>query len=196
MEIKSGSTDEKIVEATYRILQKEGSEKATTKRIAAEAGVNEVTIFRNFKNKQNLIDVVKEYYLQKFIKQLEKLFDFDEDIGIEEYLEDKFAKVINLPDAEFSIIKIAVEEVREIPEKKLLISKITDAVLDKLEDFFKLQLEKGTIRDLDPKMIALVSFSLIFQSVILWRIYNQGSDIINRDSVDTVMDILFNGIAP
>lgn len=45
------STDEKIINATFGILQREGFTKATTKKIAAEAGVNEVTIFRNFQNK-------------------------------------------------------------------------------------------------------------------------------------------------
>lgn len=38
-------TEEKIIVATFNILQKEGVQKATTKKIAAEAGVNEVTIF-------------------------------------------------------------------------------------------------------------------------------------------------------
>lgn len=42
------STDEKIIKATFGILQSEGFAQATTKKIAAEAGVNEVTIFRNF----------------------------------------------------------------------------------------------------------------------------------------------------
>ena len=37
-------------------VQKEGVQKATTKKIAAEAGVNEVTIFRKFENKKNLIE--------------------------------------------------------------------------------------------------------------------------------------------
>ncbi|MDO5819484.1 MAG: helix-turn-helix domain-containing protein [Methanobrevibacter sp.] len=43
--------------ATFGIHQKEGFTKATTKIIAAEAGVNEVTIFRNFQNKNNLIEI-------------------------------------------------------------------------------------------------------------------------------------------
>ena len=59
MQVFSG-TDEKIINATFEILQEEGLAKATTKKIAAKAGVNEVTIFRNFKNKKNLIETTKE----------------------------------------------------------------------------------------------------------------------------------------
>ena len=50
--INNENTEEKIIEATFRILQKEGVKKATTKKIAAEAGVNEITIFRKFKRKE------------------------------------------------------------------------------------------------------------------------------------------------
>lgn len=46
------NTEEKIIAATFNIVQKEGVQKATTKKIAAEAGVNEVTIFRKFDNKK------------------------------------------------------------------------------------------------------------------------------------------------
>jgi hypothetical protein len=60
-----------------------------------------------------------------------------------------------------------MEEVREIPGRKLLISHITDVVLDKLEEFFILQKENGTIMDVDLRVVAVMCFSLIFQSVIL-----------------------------
>ena len=73
------STDKKIIQATFSILQREGFTKATTKKIAAEAGVNEVTIFRKFQNKNNLVEITKDYYLQIFIKKLEEIFEFEED---------------------------------------------------------------------------------------------------------------------
>ena len=64
------STDEKIIKATFEILQEEGFAKATTKKISAKAGVNEVTIFRNFTNKKNLVEATKEYYRQILISKL------------------------------------------------------------------------------------------------------------------------------
>ena len=117
MKIEAGSTNEKIVDATFRILQKEGVEKTTTKKIAAEAGVNEVTIFRNFKNKKNLISVVKDYYLNIFIEMLENIFDFDEDEEMDDYLKNNFIELINLPEEKFSIVKKAMEEVVKAVKK-------------------------------------------------------------------------------
>ena len=48
---KYSGTDEKIINATFEILQEEGFAKATTKKIAAKAGVNEVTISETLKTK-------------------------------------------------------------------------------------------------------------------------------------------------
>lgn len=190
------STDEKIIKATFSILQREGFTKATTKRIAAEAGVNEVTIFRNFQNKNNLVELTKEYYLKILIDTLEEIFDFKEDEGIEEYLKISFFGILNLSDEDFSIIRVAMEEVRENHEKKILISEITDAILNKLEEFFKLKIEQGVIRKVDPKSLAIMCFGMLFQSVILWKIYNKDLEFETNYYADDLINIMFEGIKP
>lgn len=188
------NTDKKIMGATFKILQEEGFAKATTKKIAAEAGVNEVTIFRNFQNKNNLVETTKEYYLQILLKKLEEIFDFNEDDEIEEYLKSNFVGLLACSDKEFSIIKIAMEEVREIPERKQLISRITDTIIFKLNEFFKLQVEKDKIREIDSKVLAVMCFSMTFQSVILWKVYDKNPGIESDHFSNTFLDILYNGI--
>ena len=145
------TTDERIITATFKLLQKEGINKTTTKKIAAKAEVSEITIFRNFKNKDNLIKITKEYYLEKFLAQLEEIFDFNDGDEIDEYLQSNFIGLLNLSDADFSIIKVAMEEVRDIPEKKQLISRITTTVIDKLDKFFQAQIEKVKSDQLIPE---------------------------------------------
>lgn len=46
---------EKLLSAALRVFQETGSRGATTRRIAAEAGVNEITLFRRFGSKQALL---------------------------------------------------------------------------------------------------------------------------------------------
>ena len=171
------STEKKIVKATFEILQKEGFTKATTKKIAAKAGVNEVTIFRKFDNKKNLVEITKRYYLQILIDTLEEIFDFDEDEEIDVFLKISFYGILNLTDGDFSVLRVGMEEVRDISDKKLLISEITDVILDKLEEFFVLQVDKGRIRDVDARSLSVMCFSVLFQSVILWKIYKVLSTI-------------------
>lgn len=189
-------TDEKIIKATFEILQEEGFAKATTKKIAAKAGVNEVTIFRNFTNKNNLVEATKEYYLYKLIKKLEEIFEFEEDDEIEEYLKISFFGILNLSDEDLSILRVAMEEVRQNPEKRILISDITDVVLNKLEEFFKLKMEKGIIRKLNPKSLAIMCFGMLFQSVILWKIYNHDLEFETNFYADDLLNIMFEGINP
>ena len=188
------STDIKIIEATFGILQEEGFTKATTKKIASEAGVNEVTIFRKFQNKNNLVEITKEYYLERFLESLEEIFDFDEDDEIEGYLQSNFVGLLNLPEDQTSIIKVAMEEVRDVPERKHLISRITGTALDKLELFFQSQIEKGKIRAVNARVLAGMCFSITFQSVILWNVYDMQPSVETDKYAKNFLDILYNGI--
>ena len=190
------STDLNIINATFEILQEEGFAKATTKKIAYRAGVNEVTIFRNFKNKSNLVEVTKNYYLQLLINKLNEIFNFKEDEEIDEYLKIAFFGILNLSEEDFSIIRVAMEEVREDPEKQDLLSDITDVILDKLEEFFTIKIEKGVVRDVNPKSLAIMCFGVLFQSVILWKVYNKDLEFESNYYADDLLDILFNGITP
>lgn len=190
------STDEKIIKATFEILQEEGFAKATTKKISAKAGVNEVTIFRNFTNKKNLVEATKEYYQQILISKLEEIFEFEEDDEIEEYLKISFFGILNLSEEDLSILRIAMEEVRADPEKKILISNITDVVLNKLEEFFKIKMEKGIIREVNPKSVAIMCFGMLFQSVILWKVYNHDLDFKTNYYADDLIDLMYDGIKP
>ena len=190
------STDLKIIKSTFGILQREGFAKATTKKIASEAGVNEVTIFRNFSNKNNLVELTKDYYLQLLIGKLEKIFEFEEDEDIEEYLKISFFGILSLSEEDLSIIRVAMEEVREDPEKDILISEITDVILNKLEEFFKIKIEKGIIREVNPKSLAIMCFGMLFQSVILWKIYNKDLEFETNSYADDLINIMFEGINP
>ncbi len=51
-------TRERLLEAAVRVFARDGLHKATTRVIAGEAGVNEVTLFRHFQNKDGLLAAV------------------------------------------------------------------------------------------------------------------------------------------
>lgn len=188
------STDIKIINATFEILQEEGFTKATTKKIASKAGVNEVTIFRKFQNKSNLVEVTKEYYLSTFLGMLEDIFDFDDGDEIEGYLQSNFVGLLGLSEDDFRIVKVAMEEVRDVPERKQLISRIANTVIDKLEEFFLTQIEKGKIRSVDARVLAGMCFSITFQSIIFWNVYDMEPSVETNNYAKNFLDILYNGI--
>lgn len=196
MGVELDNTEKKIVDATFEILRKEGVEKATTKRIASAAGVNEVTIFRKFKNKNNLIEITKQYYMNILLSKLEDIFAFNGGEEIGEYLNSNFMGFLNLPEENLSIIKIAMEEVRDISGKKLIISTITNTIISKLEEYFKLQKEKGNIRDIDTRVLSVMCFSMTFQSIVLWKVYDNTTEVEAIEFGKNYLDMLLNGIKP
>lgn len=56
---------QKLLEAAMRVFAESGFRGATTRRIAEAAGVNEVTLFRQFKSKEALINEVAELYARR-----------------------------------------------------------------------------------------------------------------------------------
>lgn len=51
---------ESLIKATIKLFGEVGTRGATTRRIAQEAGVNEVTLFRHFKSKDDLLETALE----------------------------------------------------------------------------------------------------------------------------------------
>lgn len=187
----------RIIKATYRLLQKENAEKTSINQIAEEAGTNSRTIYRKFENKKDIIDSTKDYYLKIFLDKLNEIFGFNGDEEIDEYLKNTFMKLKNLSDDDFGIIKISLDEVHDITERKSIISKITDYVIENLEEYFKLQKENENLRtNVNIKTLSVVCFGVIFQSLILSRIYDKITNLDIDNYSKHYLDILFNGIKP
>ena len=130
------------------------------------------------------------------IYKLEEIFSFEGDEEIGEYLNKNFMGFLNLPEENLSVIKIALEEVKDIPEKKHILSSITDTIIDKLDEYFKLQKEKGNIRNVDTRVLGVMCYSMTFQSIVLWKIYD---DITEEEAIGfgkSYLDMLLNGIKP
>ena len=51
----TGNTHQRLLDAAARVFARSGLEGATTREIAREAGVNEVTLFRHFRTKEKLL---------------------------------------------------------------------------------------------------------------------------------------------
>ena len=70
------TAEQRILEAALKVFASEGYTGATTRRIAEEANVAEVTLFRKFQSKENLL---REVLLQNraAFSTLENLFQIE-----------------------------------------------------------------------------------------------------------------------
>ena len=83
---KTKGTRDKIMSVALKLFSEQGYYSTTTSQIANEAGVNEVTIFRHFKTKENLFqeptqNYVAEIHVDEIVKKI-KDNDFRENIRI------------------------------------------------------------------------------------------------------------------
>jgi TetR/AcrR family transcriptional regulator len=66
-------TEQKILDAALGLFAEKGYAGATTRVIAQEAGVSELTLFRKFKTKENLFELLMNRNLQKMKKDFESI---------------------------------------------------------------------------------------------------------------------------
>ena len=194
MEIELDKTEQKIVDATIFLLDKEGMNGTTTKKIAKKAEVSEVTVFRKFKSKDNLLKIAKIYYSDYFLEKISDIFTNYEDTDLESLLKNTWWKLVNFLDNNLDIIKIALDELMSSPEEEKIFSKFSDEVLKNLTNIFQEQIDKEKIRNINPSAAALTVFSVIVEGIIFWKFESKVSnDDINK-YLDDFLDIFINGI--
>lgn len=194
MEIELDKTEQKIVDATIFLLDKEGMNGTTTKKIAKKAEVSEVTVFRKFKSKDNLLKIAKIYYSDYFLEKISDIFINYEDTDLESLLKNTWWKLVNFLDNNLDIIKIALYELMSNPEEEKIFSKFSDEVLKNLTNIFQEQIDKGKIRKINPSAAALTVFSIIVEGIIFWKFESKVSNDDTNKYLDDFLDIFINGI--
>src|SRR5512143_280960 len=113
--MRTSNTKELLLQATLKLISEKGYLGATTREIASEAGVTEITLFRNFGSKELLFEEVLKTYtflprLRELIPELEGLPSNDAFVLIAT----RFMQTLKERKA---LIKIFYQEVTSYPEK-------------------------------------------------------------------------------
>ena len=87
-----------------------------------------------------------------------------------------------------------MEEVRGIPFEEKVLPKISKMIIDHLANYFKKQIDKGLIRNINHKIAALNIFSIVFQIDIVWKIYDQKPPVEDECIMENFLEIFLNGI--
>lgn len=194
MEIELDKTEQKIVDATIFLLDKEGVNGATTKKIAKKAEVSEVTVFRKFKSKNNLLKIAKIYYSDYFLEEISDIFINYTDTDLESLLKHIWWNLIDFLDNNLDIIKIALDELMSNHGEEKIFSKFSDIVLKNLTKIFQAQIDNGQIRNINPSAAALTVYSVIVEGIIFWKFESKVSNDDTNQYLDDFLDIFINGI--
>lgn len=186
-------TRTRILDAALQQLFERGYDGTTTRVIAQRAGVNEVTLFRHFGNKQGILlavieretDITDELAEVK----LEPSGDIEADLTV------LGEQMIHHMRAKAPLVKIMMMETSRNPEIWDHISGAPFQVLGRLSQYFEEAQRQGTIRSVDPELAALAFFSFFFRSMTATAFL--GSDIfveMDHRTIAQFTNIIVNGL--
>lgn len=155
------STRNKILETALKLFSKKGFLGATTKEIAKDAGIAEVTLFRHFPSKEKLFeDMINTY---SFLPILKGLIPEISKMPYEKALVVIAKRFLDTLDTRKEMIQIMHSEVRRYPEK---IHKIYHGFIDEtirtLASYFNEMYQKGILREFDIESGARAFLGMFF----------------------------------
>ena len=159
--MKKTETKEKLLKATLRLISEKGYLGATTREIAQEAGVTELTLFRHFGSKEKLFEELLNSYT--FLPMLRDLMPELDGLSCEEALRLIATRfLLSLKDRK-SMVKIMYSEMTIYPEKvRRVYNKFVDEMRATLAGYFRTLQKRGMLRKVSPEMAASVFYGMIF----------------------------------
>ncbi len=193
--LKTLDTKERLLGATMKLVSEKGYLGATTRKIAQEAGVSEITLFRHFGSKEKLFEGMLGQYT--FLPQLKELRSRLDVLPYEEALCAVATRFLLTLKERKSFIKIMFSEVNLYPGK---IRKVYNNTIDEtratLADYFLSLQKKGMLRKISPEASARTFLSMLvayFRSEEIMR----GLDITKKGKMDRevreIVDIFVHG---
>ncbi len=193
--MKKTDTREKLLKATLKLISEKGYTGATTREIAREAGVTELTLFRNFGSKERLFEEVLNKYT--FLPRLRELLPELQDLKYDEALIKVGIRFIETLKERKSMIKIMQSEVSLAGSKKIrtIYTRFIKEMMQTFAGYVASLQEKGIIRPLSSELAASVFFGTLFSYFHREEIV-QGGSVPRKDfekKIREFVDIFING---
>lgn len=168
---------EQILETAARIFARKGFEGATTKDLAKACGVSESALYKHFPSKEAIFDSVLQRKIGSF--DFERfLSGLPRELGLPETLESVARKILDIGLADPLIQKLLLAAtLAGSPEAKRFYLSWRLPFVEFLEERFRLGIERGEIRDLNPRITARAFVGLVNDCVLscnFWDSYGYG----------------------
>jgi len=159
--MKKNNIKEKLLETTLRLISVKGYLGATTREIAHQAGVSELTLFRNFGSKEKLFEAMLRRYT--FLPKLMKLLSDLNQISYNKSLEIIGMRFFETLQENKSLVKIMFSEINFYPEKvRSIYNKLIQDLVQTLADHFGKFQEEGIIRQFSAEIAARAFLGMVF----------------------------------
>ena len=193
------NAEQRILDAALKVFASEGYTGATTRRIAEEANVAEVTLFRKFKSKENLLREVLIKNRAAF-SSLDNLFQIQKDVDLEtdlHILGKNIAKVMKdkkKDSKRHMFMFMLFEEGRRRPEVAEILSSFLQMNITRLSEYFELQIKNGKMRNINPRSAALTFVSYFVYTSLLRGVFGDSFLGDSDEEIERFIDIFTKGI--
>jgi AcrR family transcriptional regulator len=194
--MKQSNTKELLLQASLKLISEKGYIGATTREIANEAGVTELTLFRHFGSKERLFEELLNGYT--FLPKLKELLPELEGLSCEDALTLIAMRFLITLKERKSFIKIMYSEVTIYPDQiRAVYNKFIDDLRATMASYIKSLQERGVVRaDLSPEMtgrVFLWIFIAYFRSEEIMRPTGMKKNAMQKH-VREMIDIFTRGI--
>jgi AcrR family transcriptional regulator len=142
---KTVNTRERLLKAAIDVFSTEGVVGATTRQIARVANVNEVTLFRHFQSKEQLLAAATQHITAMQVESLNHLDEWTHDLSRDLL---HYARLHNaMLEENEALIRMFIGEAKRHPDEALQVLQQAFLPLrEKLTDYFRNGVERGSVR--------------------------------------------------
>jgi TetR/AcrR family transcriptional regulator len=187
-------TEQKILDAAIRVFASEGYEGATTRKIAEAAEVNEVTLFRKFQSKENILRAVITINRDVILKTLDSVLRMEKEEDIETCLRTLGMGLMKVMRERVNIMVILISEGRRNPEIAAILESVIQIIVARISEYFEFLIKNGKMRNTDPRTAALTFLSYLSYMSQLRGVISENILGSCKEDFDVFIDIFINGI--
>ncbi len=158
---------EQIVNIIRRIISSKGIEDVTISEIAMHMGTTKGAIYRHFKSKRDILNLLIENIEETLMEVIDKSMDKDPI----QYLKNILLKQLTLAKnrRKTSLIVILGAMQFSDPSIKKKISQLIEKYLRRIEEILSKAIQSGMVKsEINPRTSAIAFFGLIQSSITMW----------------------------
>jgi AcrR family transcriptional regulator len=190
---RKDATRERILDTAGRVFAENGYTRATTRALAAAAGITEVTLFRHFGSKEKLFAaMVERYGGQAVVAVLEAQLSGD-------YRTDLLRigqTFLTILMQRREVVRLMLCEAGHFPELAETLSQNPRLLREMLARYLQQQIDQGCIRPLNVEAAAQAFWGMFFAYAVILDVYHEPPSlgVSPQEVAAHFVDVFVNGI--
>lgn len=192
---RSAQTRTRLLEAATEVFATAGVTGATTREIARVAGVNEVTLFRHFQSKEQLLGAVVGYVTALQAEALSHEEEWTQDLHLDLT---HYAWLYNtMLEKHEALVRTFIGEAKRHPEAaRRVIQEAVQPLRERLIAYLRNGIEWGTVRfEIDPLAAADLFTGMLLSGMLRRTAASMPQGYTREHYIESCVDLFVRGIS-